>query len=126
MTPQEFKTWRLECGLTHTKAAQELGVYRRLIGIYSTGIKRGKPIEIPIEIELQCAKIALRISSERRVALAIELVRNTGYKVLNEQEIRSAAIVLRNQDIRNVLGDQHRGVSIGVGGAKPFGLGGVK
>ncbi|KAA0971212.1 helix-turn-helix transcriptional regulator [Aureimonas fodinaquatilis] len=56
MTPESFKDWRKQMGLTQATAAQALGVSKPTIENYERGTRRdnGDPVIIPLHIALAC------------------------------------------------------------------------
>jgi len=65
MTNEEIKEWRVNLGWTAKQAAYELGVSYSMYRLYETGIRHGRPVEIPRTVELSCAALA-QLPEERR------------------------------------------------------------
>ncbi|MET4636133.1 helix-turn-helix domain-containing protein [Kaistia defluvii] len=59
MTPEQFKSWRDEMGMTQSQAADALGVARGTILNYESGSRRddGRPVAIPKTVALACAAL---------------------------------------------------------------------
>jgi DNA-binding XRE family transcriptional regulator len=64
MTPEQFKSWRVEMGFTQDEAAEALGVSKATIGNYDKGIRRedGRPVVIPKTVALACAALMAGIA----------------------------------------------------------------
>lgn len=54
MTPESFRLWRRQLGLSQKDAAELLGLKRRMVQYYEKGEREGEPVEIPLGIRLAC------------------------------------------------------------------------
>ncbi len=54
MTPTQFKKWRKSLHLKQKEAADLLGLKKRVIQYYETGVRDGKELDIPRSIRLAC------------------------------------------------------------------------
>ena len=61
MKPKEFKRWRKAHGLNQTKAARKLGLKLRTVQYYEKGERKGKVVEIPKAVSLDCFAISCGI-----------------------------------------------------------------
>ena len=59
MTPDLFRRWRASLGLKQKDAAERLGLKKRVIQYYEKGDRDGKPVEIPLSVELACQALSL-------------------------------------------------------------------
>ena len=59
MTPIAFKRWRKSLGLSQKKAAEALGLKRRVVQYYEKGERDGQPVSIPKTVRLACCALAL-------------------------------------------------------------------
>ena len=59
MTPDHFRRWRASLGLKQKDAAERLGLKKRVIQYYEKGDRDGKPVEIPLSVELACQALSL-------------------------------------------------------------------
>lgn len=59
MTPDQFRLWRKELGLTQAQAAFVLGISRSSVELYEAGRRRdnGRDVLIPRSIALACAAL---------------------------------------------------------------------
>lgn len=59
MTPDQFKSWRSEMGLTQDEAAEALGVSKGTVRNYENGARRedGRVVMIPKTVALACAAL---------------------------------------------------------------------
>ncbi|MBN9021676.1 MAG: helix-turn-helix transcriptional regulator, partial [Rhizobiales bacterium] len=64
MTPEQFRAWRIELGLSQARAGEVLGVSRPTIINYEAGSRRedGRPVPIPKTVALACAAVAAGLS----------------------------------------------------------------
>lgn len=58
MTPEAFRRWREQLGLTQAEAADRLGLKRRMVQYYEAGTRGGRPVEIPLTVRLACYALA--------------------------------------------------------------------
>jgi len=54
MSPEQFREWRKNLGLKQRDAAELLGLKKRMIQYYETGVRDGKKVKIPRYIRLAC------------------------------------------------------------------------
>lgn len=54
MTPAQFRAWRKGLGLKQKGAADLLGLKKRMIQYYETGVRDGKKVKIPKTVRLAC------------------------------------------------------------------------
>lgn len=54
MTPDAFRAWRKSLGLKQKEAAERLGLKKRMIQYYETGVRDGKGVKIPRSVRLAC------------------------------------------------------------------------
>lgn len=59
MQPDDFRTWRKALGWKQKDAADRLGLKKRVIQYYEKGDRDGKPVEIPLTVELACLALSL-------------------------------------------------------------------
>ena len=59
MTADLFRRWRGSLGLKQKEAAERLGLKKRVIQYYEKGDRDGKPVEIPLSVELACQALSL-------------------------------------------------------------------
>lgn len=62
MTPERLKAWRRTLGLTQAEAAQRLGLRRRVLQYYESGIRNGQPVAIPLTVRLACWAVTQGVS----------------------------------------------------------------
>ena len=58
MTPEQFRQWRRGLGLKQKDAAEQLGLKKRMIQYYETGVRDGKNVKIPKTVRLACYALA--------------------------------------------------------------------
>lgn len=58
MTPAQFRAWRKGQGLKQKEAADLLGLKKRMIQYYETGVRDGKKVRIPKTVRLACYALA--------------------------------------------------------------------
>lgn len=58
MSPESFKRWRKNLGLSQKEAAEALGLKRRIVQYYEQGERDGQTIEIPKTVRLACFAIS--------------------------------------------------------------------
>ncbi|MEM9205460.1 MAG: helix-turn-helix domain-containing protein [Pseudomonadota bacterium] len=54
MSPDQFRAWRKSLGLRQKEAAERLGLKKRMIQYYETGVRDGKKVRIPKYVRLAC------------------------------------------------------------------------
>lgn len=52
--PSDFKKWRKSLGLSQKKAAEALGLKRRVVQYYEKGERNGETVEVPKAVRLAC------------------------------------------------------------------------
>jgi transcriptional regulator with XRE-family HTH domain len=52
--PFAFRHWRRSLGLSQVEAADRLGLKRRMVQYYETGVRDGRPVEVPLSVRLAC------------------------------------------------------------------------
>jgi transcriptional regulator with XRE-family HTH domain len=58
MKPGDLKKWRKKLGLSQKKAAEALGLKRRVLQYYEKGERDGKKVKIPKSVRLACYAIS--------------------------------------------------------------------
>lgn len=59
MQPDDFRKWRKALAWKQKDAADRLGLKKRVIQYYEKGDRDGKPVEIPLTVELACLALSL-------------------------------------------------------------------
>ncbi|MEM6666053.1 MAG: helix-turn-helix transcriptional regulator [Pseudomonadota bacterium] len=62
MSSEAFRNWRKERGWRQKEAAEQLGLKKRMIQYYETGVRDGKKVSIPRYIRLACAALSAGIN----------------------------------------------------------------
>lgn len=62
MTPEQFRAWRKGLGWKQKDAAEFLGLKKRMIQYYETGVRDGKKVKIPKYIRLACYALSSGVS----------------------------------------------------------------
>jgi transcriptional regulator with XRE-family HTH domain len=65
MTPDEFKSWREQMGLSQIAAAEALGLSKGSVENYERGTRRedSRPVEIPRTVALACSALFHRLKA---------------------------------------------------------------
>lgn len=69
MTPDDFKAWRSQMGMTQQEAAEALGVSKGTVINYETGTRRedGRQVEIPANIQRVMSLFLTHASIDKQV-----------------------------------------------------------
>lgn len=62
MTPEQFRLWRKSLDMRQKEAADALGLKKRMIQYYETGIRDGKSVVIPKSVRLACYALSQGVS----------------------------------------------------------------
>ena len=57
MTPASFKRWRKSLKLSQKEAAEALGLKRRMVQYYETGVRDEQQVVIPKTVRLACQAV---------------------------------------------------------------------
>lgn len=73
MTPDDFKGWRRNLGLTQSQAAAALGLSLGSIENYERGARRedGRPVAIPRTVELACFAVSHALANDVSISREI-------------------------------------------------------
>jgi predicted transcriptional regulator len=71
MTPDQFRAWREQLGLSKASAARALGISPSRLYDYEAGMKRGtdRPAPVPRVVELACLALELMVETDEARSL---------------------------------------------------------